>query len=147
MGADDKKWQREDLYTGFPGELIGVVARNNCYGIMVCLPIQAWRKVNNEYCMEEERLTPFAVVGCMAIAKHEGLYTIHTCRQDEDKGDLMYWTNRSWGWTPVFNDKHLTPLQACDFIAWEGRRAATDIAISGITPDGHRYRASLKSSL
>lgn len=156
---DHEKWQRDDVCTSFLGELIGVLKRNNCYGLMVALPLAAWATVNKEFCMEEERLTPFAVAGCMAIT---GVY--EWCQKprpmvmpyqvefifedgDEDKGDLMYWTKRSWKWVPAFKGKKLAPLQACDFLAWEGRRAATDLAELGEHADDYQYRGCFRNLL
>ena len=146
---DNKKWRREQYRKDFLERLIGVIARNVDYGPINILSIADWETVNKEYCMQEERMTPFSIAGCMAIT---GAY--QWCKDnavpsnkvkfifedgDEDKGDLMYWCKRCWKFTPIFEPKYLdeptsypiTPLQACDFVAWEARRAETDATDAG----------------
>jgi hypothetical protein len=132
----DAKWKREDLCTGFLAELIGSIGRAGCSGVVTLLPLADWGLVNREYCLEEERFTPFSVTGCMSIT---GAYEWCKGRGvpfdqvefifedgDEDKGDLIHWTHKAWGITPLFKSKTAVPLQACDFLAGEARRAELD---------------------
>jgi len=141
---DNKKWEREEYRKVFLNDLIGVIARNVDYGPLNILSIADWETVNKEYCMQEERMTPFAVAGCMAITGAYEWCKTHAVPSnqvkfvfedgDDDKGDLMHWCKRCWKFTPSFGPKYsdnptdypLTPLQACDFIAWEVRRAETN---------------------
>lgn len=141
----NKKWEREHTRKAFLNSLIGIIARNVDFCVLNILPIQDWVAVNREFFMEEERLSPFAVTGCMAITS-----TYEWCRTqgvpynkvefifedgDNDKGDFEYWSKKAFGMKPLFKgksaDRHdphqrpVTPLQACDFIAGEARCAET----------------------
>jgi hypothetical protein len=137
------KWKREETRKAFLDKLVGVIARNVNFCVLNLLPIPDWETVNREYCMEEERLTPFAVAGCMAIPATYEWCNAQAPRVpfnhvkfifedgDDDKGDFMHWSKKCFGFTPIFEPKisdrpttnPLTPLQACDFIAGESRHA------------------------
>lgn len=143
---DNPKWRREEFRKSFLDKLIGAIARNVDFGLVNILPVADWETVNGEYCMAEERMTPFSVAGCMAITAAYDWCKAHAIpynqikfifeEGDDDKGDLMYWCKKCWKLTPIFEPKYsdyptdhpLTPLQACDFIAWEVRRAETDLS-------------------
>jgi hypothetical protein len=149
---DDEKWNRERLCTGFLSELIGVVSRANCHGVMAAIPLSLWQTMNEEYYLKESRLTPFALAGCVGVmGAYEWCGEKNVPRShvefvfedgDEDKGDFMHWTKKCWSWVPSFKGKSLVPLQACDFIAWEGRRAITDMNATGGSQDTYKFRAS-----
>jgi hypothetical protein len=101
------KWRREETRKAFLADLINVIALNVDYGLVNILPMADWTMVNQEYRMEEERLTPFSVAACMAMitaydwCKARGIPPAHIKfifeDGDEGKGDLMYWTKKVWG--------------------------------------------------
>jgi hypothetical protein len=144
----NQKWKREELRRDFLKRLIGVIARNVDLLTLNILPIDDWKTVNAEYRMEEERLTPFSIVGCGAMLGVEE-WSRMNCVQwedidvifedgDLDKGDFASWCKKDFNKMPLFAptvkdeedvvSRHpVTPLEACDFIAWEARRAETDV--------------------
>lgn len=145
---DNKKWEREEYRQNFLKRVIDTIARNVDLLALNILPIDDWRVVNREYCMQEGRLTPFAVVGCGAMlcveewcrVNHVDWSNVEVIFEhgDTDRGDFQFWCKKSFHKSPLFkpgfsdnrsnfDEYPLTPLQACDFIAWEARRAETDV--------------------
>lgn len=162
-----EKWKREETRRAFLEGLIGVIARNVDFCILNILPMPDWKIVNGEYHMTEERLTPFAVAGCMAIVA-----TYEWCKiqvpevpynqvafifedGDDDKGDFMHWSEKCFRMTPIFKPKYtddndppkypLTPLQACDFFAGEARHA--EIKADETTAETFEMRGCFKELL
>lgn len=144
----NQKWKREELRSEFLGRLIDAIARNVDWFTLNILPISDWQTVNAEYCMEEERLTPFAVTACGAMLGVEEWCRTHKVPWkeievifedgDTNKGDFTFWCKNTFYKTPLFkpalrhndaqpDEYRLTPLQGCDFLAWEARRAETDV--------------------
>lgn len=145
---DNKRWEREEHRKEFLGRLIDAIARNVDLFALNILPLQDWSMINKEYCMHEERLTPFAVASCGAMLCVEewcranrvpwsGMEVIFE-HGDLDRGDFEFWCKKTFHKSPLFkpgvpdktgnlDEYPLTPLQACDFIAWEARRAETDV--------------------
>jgi hypothetical protein len=144
---DNMKWRREEYRKEFLSALIDTIARNVDFFVVNILRISDWEHVNKEFCMREAQLTPFAVAGCGALLGVE-----EWCRQhgvpwnhmkiiiedgDLNKGDFMHWSKKTFKKTIIpmpgvpDNDEPeedpFTPLQACDFLAWEARRAETDV--------------------
>lgn len=143
----NKKWYRPELRKEFMGQLLNVISKNVDFGPINVLPMDVWKAVNLEYRMKEERLTPFATTGCGYVAAVEEwcrvnrvpwgqMKIIYEFGDDGGKGHFAYWCKKVFNKTPIpqpgVQDQNaapsedpITPLQACDLVAWEIRRAET----------------------
>lgn len=146
---DNKKWDRKELREEFLTRLVAVMCKNIDLLALNVLSMNDWKTLNAEFKMKEERLSPFAVSGlgyvfvvqewCRRNVIPWGqIEIIFEEGDDGGKGHFSHWCKKVFNKTPIpkpglqNEDKEpdeypLTPLQACDFIAWETRRAEDDL--------------------
>lgn len=152
----NKKWERKELREEFIGRLLNVIRNNVDFFPFISLSMDIWKTVNFEYKMKEERLSPFAVTACGYVSIVEEwcrvkrvpwgqIEIIFEAGDDGGKGHFTHWCKKASNKTPIpkpgIQDENeepseypLTPLQACDFAAWETRHAET-----GLSRDSSNY--------
>lgn len=145
----NKKWERKELRDEFIVRLIDAIGKHVDFLALNVLSIHDWKTINAEYRMKESGLTPFVILGCAYVAVVEKWCRVKGVpwsqmeivfeAGDEGKGgNFQAWCKKIFHKTPIpkpgiqEDDKEpdeypLNPLQACDFVAWETRRAETAV--------------------
>ena len=146
---DNKKWERKELRDEFVSRLVTVMRKNIDFLALNVLPMNDYKVLNAEFKMKEARMTPFAVsgLGYMFVVEEwcrrniipwGQIEIFYEAGDDGGKEHFRYWCEKIFNKTPlpkpgVQDDSKepdeypLTPLQACDFVAWEIRRAEDDL--------------------
>jgi hypothetical protein len=161
---NDPKWEDEvNVCKPFMTALVQTIVRNMRFQILNILRIEDWREANKEYCLKEERWTPYALSCITAMdasfvwCEQRGIPSEHleVLFESGDNGadDLRYQSNKRFGREPLFKPKlpnekfphakELTPLQAGDLLA--GYARAGEIQISALeNHDSYQIRKCLE---
>jgi len=129
-------WKDNKIRRGkFAGTLLEIIKRNTNKLVMASIEIEAWNLVNQEYFLEENYHSPYAMCSCTLIrelkkwAKRKGIKSpVKYIFEDGDDG---------WGGltklcarecvTPIRLPKEKAiPCQAADLLAWKNRIACTN---------------------
>jgi hypothetical protein len=129
-------WKDDKIRRGtFLRTLLEIIKRNTNKLVMASLEIEAWNLVNQEYFLEENYQSPYAMCSCTLIrelkkwAKQKRIRSpVEYVFEDGDDGwDGLNKLCAREGVTPIRLPKEKAiPCQAVDLLAWKNRIACTN---------------------
>jgi hypothetical protein len=131
-----KGWKGDKLKRRrFVRSLIEVIRKDTNKMLSVGVETGAWKRVDEEYELQEHFHSPYALAGYMVVrlsskwAHGKGhKFPIETFFEDGDEGQggLKVLCKLHHGLEPIFLPKEKLPFQAADFLAWKQRIAMTN---------------------
>jgi Protein of unknown function (DUF3800) len=114
-------------------DLAGIIDRGSLFNFICIVHVPTWRKINQEYLLKEELLTPYSLASRTIIqmarewATDHGHNKIHYVFDQgfEDWGILCDRLYADFGFRPIpANKREVRPVQAADWLAYESGREA-----------------------
>lgn len=132
------EWKLDNGHSAnFLRKLVNAICKAACYAPAVLIYLDDWRTLNREYKLKEYSYTPLALAGTTCIGMiyiwceqqnipYDRVECFHE-EGDEDKGTLKKIVQQWFGFDLPLKSKALTPLQACDLLAWEAAYAVKQV--------------------
>lgn len=138
-----ESWRKDNRRrTGFLQRLIGVIKRNTVRSFSCAIPLDEFRRVDNQFILKESLGNPYPLAARFCIARADEWAAsmnvaspIQYIFEDgtKHKGQLLWVAEKDGKPTPTFKKKHeAVPLQAADMVAWEHNRFLTKLKYNSV---------------